>query len=220
MVVDIGTGDGRSVLRRAAAEPRSLCIGIDAVAAAMADASRRAARGRLGNAVFLVGGAVTLGGSPLRGAAELVTVTFPWASLLRGVLGLAEASATLDGVAATLTEGGTLEVLASVVPTDGIPGLGSLSATADREIAAAWAQAGLVLTGMQPATAADIDASGSTWARRLSAGRHGSLGAHRSMERHGSMGRRGPLGRDRPVWRLTGHRAVGGPVRSPARSAR
>jgi 16S rRNA (adenine(1408)-N(1))-methyltransferase len=40
-VIDLGCGDGRSVLARAAAAPDTLVIGIDANAAGMARASRR-----------------------------------------------------------------------------------------------------------------------------------------------------------------------------------
>lgn len=55
MAVDLGTGDGRSVLAAAAAQPDVLVVGVDASAAAMADASRRAARrSALPNALFAV----------------------------------------------------------------------------------------------------------------------------------------------------------------------
>ena len=58
MVIDLGTGDGRHVLAFAAARPDTLVIGIDANAAGMAEASRRAARRRaLPNALFAVAAA-------------------------------------------------------------------------------------------------------------------------------------------------------------------
>ena len=58
MAVDLGTGDGRRVLRAAAARPDTLVIGVDANAAGMAEASRRAARrGALPNALFVVAAA-------------------------------------------------------------------------------------------------------------------------------------------------------------------
>jgi 16S rRNA (adenine(1408)-N(1))-methyltransferase len=50
----VGTGDGRFVLALARARPDTLVIGLDAVAAGMAEASRRAARR---------GGALPRGGS-------------------------------------------------------------------------------------------------------------------------------------------------------------
>ena len=176
--MDLGTGDGRAVMARAAAEPAALVIGVDATADAMAEASRRADRRGSHNALFLTAGVEGLGGSPLAGRANLVTVQFPWGSLLRGALGLDRAA--LGGIASLLAPGGRLEVLASVVPSDGIDGLACLDATAEAEIRRAWAAAGLDLATMRPATADEIAASGSTWARRL--------------------------GRERPIWRLEGRR--------------
>ncbi|HEV8699285.1 MAG TPA: hypothetical protein VGQ89_16445 [Candidatus Limnocylindrales bacterium] len=179
--MDIGTGDGRSVLDRASTDPTALLIGIDASAAAMATSSRRAARRGPHNALFFAAGAEQLAGSPLAGYADLVTVTFPWGSLLRGVLGMDPAA--LAGVAALACPGGRLQVLASVVPSDGIAGMDCLDATAEPAIRAAWRIAGLELTSFRAATPDEVAASGSTWARRLRAGRDA-----------------------RPVWALEGRR--------------
>jgi tRNA G46 methylase TrmB len=58
VAIDLGTGDGRYVLRAAAEHLDTLVIGLDANAAAMAEASRRAERRHaLPNALFLVGAA-------------------------------------------------------------------------------------------------------------------------------------------------------------------
>jgi 16S rRNA (adenine(1408)-N(1))-methyltransferase len=55
VALDLGTGDGRHVLAAAAQRPDTLVIGLDANAAGMAEASRRAARrGALPNALFAV----------------------------------------------------------------------------------------------------------------------------------------------------------------------
>jgi 16S rRNA (adenine(1408)-N(1))-methyltransferase len=176
VIVDVGTGDGRAVLARAAAEPGSLVIGIDANAAAMAESSRRAAR-RHGqryqlNAFFLVDSAEALPG-PLAGVASLITITMPWGSLLRGVLGL-DAS-VLNGIAALLAPGGRVEVIASVTPSDNIDGMAALGDRESPRIAAAWDAVGLDLASMRPAALVDLRATRSSWARRLG---------------------------DRPVWRL------------------
>ncbi len=78
--IDLGTGDGRHVLAAAAAEPDRLVVGIDANAAAIAEASRRAAakpgRGGLPNALFVVAAAEALP-RELDGVADLVTAHFP-----------------------------------------------------------------------------------------------------------------------------------------------
>ena len=179
--MDLGTGDGRAVLARAAAEPAALVIGVDAAAASMADASRRADRRGPSNALFVAAGVETLAGSPLAGHADLVTVQFPWGSLLRGILGLDGAGAALCGIAAVTRPGATVVVLASVVRSDGVSGLDRLDESARGQIADAWCEAGLTLDCMRPATPAEISASASSWARRL--------------------------GPDRPVWHLEGVRA-------------
>ena len=176
MILDIGTGDGRAVLVRAAAEPRAVVIGVDAAAETMAESSRRADRRGPRNALFFAAGAEALAASPLAGAADLVTVTFPWGSLLRGVVGLERGA--LCGVAGTLASGGRLEVLASVVSTDRVDGLECLDDTVAPAIAEAWRAVGLRLAAVRPATRAEIEATGSSWGRRLSP--------------------------DRPVWRLEG----------------
>ena len=111
MTIDVGTGDGRAVLARAAAEPSALAIGIDASAAGMADSSRRAHRRGPHNARFFVEAAEVLPG-PLAGAGSLVTVSFPWGSLLQGVLG--RRPAVLCGIAGLVAPGGSLEILVSV----------------------------------------------------------------------------------------------------------
>ena len=177
MVADIGTGDGRAVLARARAEPASLVLGVDAVATAMAEASGRAARRGPSNAMFFAAGAETLGDSSLTGRVDLVAITFPWGSLLRGVLGLD--SDTLDGVAALVAPGGRVEILASVVPADRIEGISSLDPSWEPTIRRAWCGAGLELASMRRATNDEVVASRSSWARRL-----------------------GAAGDARPVWRL------------------
>ncbi len=181
MIVDVGTGDGRAVLARAAREPCALVVGVDAAAAAMAEASRRADRRHVDNALFLAAGAETLPGSRLAGAADVVTVTFPWGSLLRGVLGLEDQA--LAGLASLLAPAGRLEALVSVIPADGVAGIATLGEAHEATVRAAWAQVGLELRSMRPASVDEIARSGSSWARRLRSGRT-----------------------DRPVWRLDGTR--------------
>lgn len=183
MILDLGTGDGRAVLQRASSEPDALVIGVDASATAMVEASRRALRQRVPNAMFLAAGVESLASSPLAASADLVTVTFPWGSLLRGVLGLD--AAALAGVAATLRPAGDIEVLASVIPPDGVAGMASLGPDAWPSIRAAWASAGLAWLAPRLATRDDVARSGSTWGRRLA--------------------RTGRSTVERPVWCLVGH---------------
>ena len=168
------------MLVRAAAEPSALVIGLDASAASMADASRRADRRGPRNVLFLAGGVEALadGDQRFAAAADLVTVTLPWGSLLRGVLGL-DAPA-LRGMAAVARAGARVEVLVSVVPSDHVAGVERLDRSMQPGITEAWHAAGLELTVLRPATPEDLRSSGSSWARRL--------------------------GSERPVWRLEGVR--------------
>jgi 16S rRNA (adenine(1408)-N(1))-methyltransferase len=99
----------------------------------------------------------------LDGVAGPLTVNFPWGSLLRGVLG--HDHAVLAGLARLLAPGAQATVLASVVPRDGVPALPPVA-----ELAGAYARHGLELAEARPATAEEVAASGSSWAKRLRAG--------------------------------------------------
>jgi 16S rRNA (adenine(1408)-N(1))-methyltransferase len=90
-----------------------------------------------------------------------MTINFPWGSLLRGVLGHDEAA--LAGVATLLAPGATAHVLFSVTARDGVP-------EPHPRLGAVYVSAGLQLAEIRPATAAEIAASGSTWAKKLRAG--------------------------------------------------
>ena len=170
MTIDLGTGDGRAVLAAARARPDRLAIGVDACAAAMAAVSRRAAarpeRGGCPNALFVVA-AVEAMPPELAGLADLVTVRFPWGSLLRGLA--APEPATLCAVRGLLAPGAGLEVLLSVVAGDRA-GVAPLDGPAIDALAAAWADHGLPVSEARPATLAELAASGSSWGRRLGAG--------------------------------------------------
>jgi 16S rRNA (adenine(1408)-N(1))-methyltransferase len=164
VAVDLGTGDGRHVLATAAGQPDTLAIGVDANAAAMVEASRRAwRRGLLPNALFVVA-AAERPPDVLHGLAGSLTVNFPWGSLLLGLLG--EDDAVLAGVARLMAPGAEGTVLLSVVPRDGMPPLPPRAS-----LGVAYARHGLDLVEMRPATPEEVAAPGSSWAKRLRAGR-------------------------------------------------
>lgn len=148
----------------------------------MAESSRRAARsprkGGLPNAIFLAEGVEALD-PVLDGCADLVTVTLPWGSLLRGALALDEAQATTNAIAELPKPDGRVVMLLSVTPRDGIAGLPCLDEAAIAELASRYAAHGLCVAEAHPATPADLAATSSTWAKRLRAG-----------------------GREREAWRL------------------
>ena len=168
----MGTGDGRAVLAVAAREPRTLVLGLDAVAAAMADSSRRAAapvrKGGLPNAAFVVA-AAEAAPVALCGIADLVTVRFPWGSLLRGCVG--RDAAVAAGLAHLVGPGGTLELLLAPAARDNLDGVPLEDAALGDAAAAAFAGFGYRVVVARLATDEEILDSGSTWARRLRAGR-------------------------------------------------
>jgi 16S rRNA (adenine(1408)-N(1))-methyltransferase len=105
------------VLDEARKHPDRLFIGIDAVAPAMADASRRAAakpaRGGVSNALFVHASLEDLP-CDLAAVADRLTVNYPWSSLLRAVarpdIGL------LSKIAALAKTKATLDVLVNLHP--------------------------------------------------------------------------------------------------------
>jgi 16S rRNA (adenine(1408)-N(1))-methyltransferase len=163
-VVDLGTGDGRSVLQTARRDPDAFVIGIDADAASMRETSRKAARppdrGGVQNAMFVVG---SVGSLPIEldAVADEVRVTFPWGSLLRGVLGVDET--VLGGIARVAKVGAEVRALVSVTERDGL----GLSVRVDPS---PYDAHGLRLIEARPATEKEIAETNSTWAKRLRAG--------------------------------------------------
>jgi 16S rRNA (adenine(1408)-N(1))-methyltransferase len=173
--VDLGSGDGKAVLVRAAREPGALVVGLDAVADGLARASRRAARpprkGGRPNAVFALASAAAPPPDLLRRADEL-TIQFPWGSLLRGTLAL-EADVA-RGVAALLAPGGRVIALLAPASRDrlgGVPTADQLLDGEDAGLAERWAAMGLELVEMREATAGEVSSAASSWARRLGAER-------------------------------------------------
>lgn len=155
MVIDIGTGGGQAVLRRARREPRTLVVGVDAEATAMADASRRAAasvkKGGLPNVLFFAEAAERLPGA-LAGRADLVTVVLPWGSLLRGIL--AAETTIVAGLSHLMSPTGELVLFLSEIDR------AQINALVDRLDL-------LEPVEVREATESDVIELSSGWARRL-----------------------------------------------------
>ena len=149
LAVDLGTGDGAYVLRRARAEPNTFFVGVDAIADNLKDASRK----KLPNALFVRATAEALP-DELAGLASSVTVLLPWGSLLRAVL--EPHVAVLAGIRTLCRDGASLHVVA------GEP--------AEDAILDGYRAAGFAAT-MQTLTAAEVRALRTTWAGRLAFGR-------------------------------------------------
>ena len=168
MIIDAGTGDGRAVLATAARELATLVVGLDANASAMAEASRRAVRrahkGGLPNAAFVLA-AVERPPTELAGLASLVTVRFPWGSLLRGVVG--RDAAVAAGIAGLLAPGGAVELLVAPIDRDGLDGVPTSTDGLVAGAASAFEAHGFTLADVVRPSAEAVRATGSTWARRL-----------------------------------------------------
>jgi 16S rRNA (adenine(1408)-N(1))-methyltransferase len=161
-VVDLGTGDGRFVLRTADREPAALVIGVDADAASMVEASRRAWRTGTTNALFVVAPAERLP-VELDGCADEVRIHFPWGSLLRGIL--AGDQHVMDPISRLCAPTASVSVLLSVVERDHVDG--SLDVGV---VSRGFERYGFRSLETRPATDDDIAAAHSSWAKRLRAG--------------------------------------------------
>jgi predicted RNA methylase len=165
VTIDLGTGDGHFVLAHAAARPHELVLGFDASHAAMAEASRRAARpqrrGGLPNARFVVSAVEALP-PELAGVGGLVTIHFPWGSLLRGTAGSDRDIA--ERLASLVKGGGRLRLLLSGASRDARHGVSELDPAS---IVSVYERLGLKVVEVRPATVADADAARSSWGRRL-----------------------------------------------------
>lgn len=171
MVIDLGTGDGRAVLAAAAAEPDAFVLGVDADARAMAEASRRVARratsGPVTNAWFVACG-VELLPTELTSTADLVTVRFPWGSLLRGALGVDREVA--GSIARLVSPGGRLDITLSLVGRDRGDPAGDAFGAADLAcMTETFGVLGLERVEARQLSADEVLAQPSSWARRLRA---------------------------------------------------
>ena len=159
------------MLATAARQPETLVIGIDADAASMAEASRKAMRatkrGCPPSALFVVAAAQALP-TELSGLADALTVQFPWGSLLRGLLDADPA--IVSGIARLTKPGATATLLLSVTERDRLAGPVPLDEGAFEALAPRYAAHGLYLCEARPATVDEVVRSHSTWAKRLGAG--------------------------------------------------
>ena len=169
--VDFGTGDGAFAYRTARRWPSALVIGVDANPALMREVSQRAsrkpARGGVPNVLF---GRLSLEEAPgdLIGLADVLTVFFPWGSLLRAV---AAPDNGLRKLAAVGKRGGRIHFLygygsreSAVVKELGVPELGSGDSLSYLE--KAYAAAGLEVEAHYAARE-DVALAESTWAKKL-----------------------------------------------------
>jgi 16S rRNA (adenine(1408)-N(1))-methyltransferase len=173
VVLDLGAGDGRWIYRLARSRPDWLCVAVDANAAGLREASRRAgrqaSRGGAPNAWFLRASAealpITLGA-----LADEIYIHLPWGSLLRGLL--EPRPALLAGIARLGKPGAVLAIRINRSALDDFldsPRLDRRSGGHELNVGALagpYAEAGIALktVSLQPGDAV------TTWGRRLGRG--------------------------------------------------
>jgi 16S rRNA (adenine(1408)-N(1))-methyltransferase len=167
-VVDFGSGDGRFVTAAAAAAPDTLVVGVDASTAGLGAGYERARRRGLTNTLFVVA-AAEAPPSEMWAVADELVVQFPWGSLLHALLTPGD---TARGLTELLAPGGRFLLSLSVSPHDRVAGVLNLDAGGAEELAGRLAGAcGLEARGVETLSWADVQASGSSWAKRLGVGR-------------------------------------------------
>ena len=161
VLIDLGTGDGRFVLREALAHPVQYVIGIDACRDNLREASRRAPD----NALFLIANALALP-AELAGLASAITINFPWGTLLTGLL--EDDSPLLALLASLARPGATLDIRLN----GGALAEAGWSLEAGAHQAQRLARAvGFRLAAPRLLVVDDLRACPTTWARRLAFGR-------------------------------------------------
>ncbi len=175
VIVDLGTGDGRHVLRTARTRPSALVVGVDPVAEAMAASAQRAgrkpARGGVDNALFVVASLERLP-LVLRGLAQEVTINYPWGSLLRAVAWPRQEG--LRTVIDLIAPGGSVVALLNANAGDcaayadrlDLPPLEDRRHVHDR-LAPAWREAGLADVRWRYLKAGEQAPHRTTWGQRL-----------------------------------------------------
>ncbi len=175
--IDLGCGDGKYIGKIAEAHPHVFCLGIDAVAANVAETSRK--RRKQANLAYARAGAESLPES-LHGTADRVSVILPWGSLMLAVGGGGGGnSATLGLIARLLKLHGTLEVVLNLSVYQNDPlyaskqGLDDLPDPTDKSaLQAAYARVGLTVIDHRK----DVPLPQTRWGRQLHRQRRQAVG--------------------------------------------
>jgi 16S rRNA (adenine(1408)-N(1))-methyltransferase len=161
VVLDVGTGDGYFVQYTARMHPDWLVIGIDACRENLADISRKG----LANTLYLIANAEELP-LELSGLADVLTVNFPWGSLLKGMLD--GDTGVLGGLLRLVKPGAKLEVR--------LNGSALLKENrsfdqACQQVRSKFAAFGFCLVKAERVGCAEMRSFPSTWAKRLAFGK-------------------------------------------------
>jgi len=111
--IDLGTGDGRFVYKKALDNPKVFFIGIDPAEKQLEIFSRKAVRKKLNNLLFVVG-SIEILPEELVGIANKVYINMPWGTLLESIVKPVEKS--LYNLRSLLKPGGTAEIVFGYAP--------------------------------------------------------------------------------------------------------
>jgi 16S rRNA (adenine(1408)-N(1))-methyltransferase len=134
----------------------------------------------MANILFVVAG-IEDAPCELDGVADRITISFPWGSLLRGIV-RAEA-AVLAPLARIAKSGACIDVLLSVESRDAASGVDPDDVATLAWRASEFARCGLAIERFAVASEDEVASSGSTWAKRLGRARRVSALTLRRIDR-------------------------------------
>jgi 16S rRNA (adenine(1408)-N(1))-methyltransferase len=178
VALDLGTGDGRYVYRQAQAHPDTFYIGVDATRENLAEYSARIgkkpSRGGLPNVLYVLAAAEALP-PELAGIADVITINFPWGSLMSGLI--RGDARLLASIARAARPGAALDIyLNTAVFQDPIPldvrALPELTLPyISQKLVPRYKEAGILIEHAALVGKAGMAAIPSLWARRLAFGK-------------------------------------------------
>lgn len=106
--IDLGTGDGKFLLKKALENKNILYIGIEPAEKQLIESSKKANKNRLDNLIFVIGSIEVLP-KEICNIADVVYINLPWGTLLEKVIKPSEDSVLI--LSNLLKKGGKLEIL-------------------------------------------------------------------------------------------------------------
>lgn len=172
--IDLGTGDGRYVYKKAKKNPLCLYIGIDPSEKQLQVYSKKALKGKLENAVFVL---ASIESTPdeLADSAVVININLPWGTLLKTIM--RPELENLKKVAALIKKGGVLKIVLGYTqefePTE-VERLELRNINKDqitKVLAPEYLKANLKITICKELEKEELKNIESTWSKKLSFGK-------------------------------------------------
>lgn len=106
--IDLGTGDGRFVYKKALENPDTLFIGIDPSFKQLQTYSKKANRKKLDNTLFVIG-SIEILPPELKNLTDTLYIILPWGSLLKSIV--KPTTETVENLSNLLKEHGKIEMV-------------------------------------------------------------------------------------------------------------